>query len=431
MSTILRSLTGKSSLLSGIAGEAYHKDSMAIDAQIEAFLEMLAAERGAAVNTLAAYDADLRDFAAYLGRSGVSVGRAAEADLGAYVASLHAVGLSPRTQTRRLSALKQFFLFLQREGVREDNPVSLIIRPRLKQALPKYLSESEVERLLSCAGRLPGRAGLKASAGLEILYTTGLRVSELLALPARALSGDASLIIIKGKGGRERVVPLSEAAKEAAARLRDASSKPKSPARFLFPGRAPGAAMTRQGFGLLLKQVAIKAGIDRLKTIEKMAEDGTFERLPKKEVASLTNEQEKLQKNLGGIKEMTRLPGALFIIDPKKEHIAVHEARRLGIPIVGLVDTNCDPEGIEYIIPGNDDAIRSIRLFAGKVADACIEGAARHQAMLVERGHREEGEENGRERRGRRETGAAQDEAEVEVVRPAEEEVVEQPVAQA
>jgi integrase/recombinase XerD len=262
MSTILRSLTGKSSLLSGIAGEAYHKDSMAIDAQIEAFLEMLAAERGAAVNTLAAYDADLRDFAAYLGRSGVSVGRAAEADLGAYVASLHAVGLSPRTQTRRLSALKQFFLFLQREGVREDNPVSLIIRPRLKQALPKYLSESEVERLLSCAGRLPGRAGLKASAGLEILYTTGLRVSELLALPARALSGDAALIIIKGKGGRERVVPLSEAAKEAAARLRDASSKPKSPARFLFPGRAPGAAMTRQGFGLLLKQVAIKAGID-------------------------------------------------------------------------------------------------------------------------------------------------------------------------
>jgi small subunit ribosomal protein S2 len=185
--------------------------------------------------------------------------------------------------------------------------------------------------------------------------------------------------------------------------------------------------------GTLTNFKTIKAGIDRLKTIEKMAEDGTFDRLPKKEVASLTNEQQKLQKNLGGIKEMTRLPGALFIIDPKKEHIAIHEARRLGIPIIGLVDTNCDPEGIEYIIPGNDDAIRSIRLFAGKVADACIEGAARHQAMLVERGQQEEGEENGRERRGRREAPGVdgQAEAEVEVVRPAEEEVEQPVVAQA
>jgi small subunit ribosomal protein S2 len=185
--------------------------------------------------------------------------------------------------------------------------------------------------------------------------------------------------------------------------------------------------------GTLTNFKTIKAGIDRLKTIEKMAEDGTFDRLPKKEVAALTNEQQKLQKNLGGIKEMTRLPGALFIIDPKKEHIAIHEARRLGIPIIGLVDTNCDPEGIEYIIPGNDDAIRSIRLFAGKVADACIEGAARHQAMLVERGHHaEEGEENGRERRGRREApGADGAEAEVEVVRPAEDEVEQPVVAQA
>src|SRR5271170_2366621 len=152
--------------------------------------------------------------------------------------------------------------------------------------------------------------------------------------------------------------------------------------------------------GTLTNFKTIKAGIDRLKSIEKMAEDGTFDRLPKKEVAALQHEQSKLQKNLGGIKEMARLPGALFIIDPKKEHIAVHEARRLGIPIVGLVDTNCDPEGIEYVIPGNDDAIRSIRLFAGKVADAAIEGAARHQAMLIERGNREDESEEGRERRG-------------------------------
>jgi small subunit ribosomal protein S2 len=149
-------------------------------------------------------------------------------------------------------------------------------------------------------------------------------------------------------------------------------------------------------------------------------------------VASLQNEQQKLQKNLGGIKEMTRLPGALFIIDPKKEHIAVHEARRLGIPIVGLVDTNCDPEGIEYVIPGNDDAIRSIRLFAGKIADACSEGTVRHQAMLAERGHREE-QRDATERHGRGEQAAGLDGAgvEVEVVRSVDEDAAEQPVAQA
>src|SRR5262249_24117545 len=154
--------------------------------------------------------------------------------------------------------------------------------------------------------------------------------------------------------------------------------------------------------GTLTNFKTIKAGIDRLKTLEKMAEDGTFDRLPKKEVAALTHEQEKLQKNLGGIKEMQKLPGALFIIDPKKEHIAVHEATRLGIPIVALVDTNCDPEGIEYVIPGNDDAIRSIRLFAGKVAEAAMEGQQRYQALLVEKGHREEAEEAAQPRESRR-----------------------------
>jgi small subunit ribosomal protein S2 len=111
-----------------------------------------------------------------------------------------------------------------------------------------------------------------------------------------------------------------------------------------------------------------------------MSSDGTFEKLPKKEVAILQNEMDKLKKNLGGIQEMSRLPGCLFVIDPKKEHIAIHEATRLGIPIVGLVDTNCDPEGIDYVIPGNDDAIRSIRLFCGKIADAAIEGKARYVA---------------------------------------------------
>jgi small subunit ribosomal protein S2 len=147
--------------------------------------------------------------------------------------------------------------------------------------------------------------------------------------------------------------------------------------------------------GTLTNFKTVKQGIDRLKTIEKMAADGTYERLPKKEVAQLEREREKLEKNLGGIKEMNRLPAALFVIDTKKEHIAVHEANRLGIPVVAVVDTNCDPEGIEYVIPGNDDAIRSIRLFTGKIAEACIEGRARYSTWAAQHAdERRPGEED-------------------------------------
>ena len=128
--------------------------------------------------------------------------------------------------------------------------------------------------------------------------------------------------------------------------------------------------------GTLTNFKTIKTGIDRLKALEKMSTDGTFEKLPKKEVAILTNEMDKLKKNLGGIQDMTRLPGCLFVIDPKKEHIAIHEATRLGIPIVGLVDTNCDPDMVDWVIPGNDDALRAIRLFTSKIADSVIEGRA-------------------------------------------------------
>lgn len=143
--------------------------------------------------------------------------------------------------------------------------------------------------------------------------------------------------------------------------------------------------------GTLSNFKTIKLGIDRLKTIEKMAEEGIFERLPKKEVASLQREREKLERNLGGIKELKKLPRALFVIDPRKEAIAVHEANRLGIPVIGLVDTNCDPDGIDYVIPANDDAIRSIKLFTSKLADACIEGAARYKTSgAAERDAQEE-----------------------------------------
>ena len=149
--------------------------------------------------------------------------------------------------------------------------------------------------------------------------------------------------------------------------------------------------------GTLTNFKTIKQGIDRLKTLEKMAEDGTFDRLNKKEVLTLERERVKLEKTLGGIKAMGGLPGAIFVIDPKKEHIAVEEARRLEIPIVGITDTNCDPDLIDYVIPGNDDAIRAIKLFTGKVADACVEGARLGRDRAVSRSNRQHDEDKPQE----------------------------------
>ncbi len=126
--------------------------------------------------------------------------------------------------------------------------------------------------------------------------------------------------------------------------------------------------------GMLTNHKTIATRIARLKEIEQMAEDGTYEKLSKKEVSKLEQEREKLEKNLGGIRDMKGMPGAMFIVDPKKEKIAVHEARILNIPIVGMVDTNCDPDDVDYIIPANDDAIRAVKLIASKMADAVMEG---------------------------------------------------------
>ena len=126
--------------------------------------------------------------------------------------------------------------------------------------------------------------------------------------------------------------------------------------------------------GMLTNFGTIRKRVERLKELETMQEDGTFDVLPKKEVILLKKEMEKLEKNLGGIKEMTELPGVMFVVDPKKERIAILEARKLNIPVVGLVDTNCNPEDVDYAIPGNDDAIRSVKLIADTMANAVIEG---------------------------------------------------------
>ena len=125
--------------------------------------------------------------------------------------------------------------------------------------------------------------------------------------------------------------------------------------------------------GMLTNFKTIRSSIERLKAIEKMSQDGTFEVLTKKEVAKLQKEWDKLEKNLGGIKEMTRIPDAIFVVDPKKEKICVQEAHSLGITLIGIADTNCDPEDLDYVIPGNDDAIRAVKLIVSKMADAIIE----------------------------------------------------------
>jgi integrase/recombinase XerD len=230
-----------------------------MERHVEAFLEMLAAERGAARNTLTAYAADLTDFAACAATRGSGVASASSDDVQAYLNGLHAAGLSARTAARRVSALRQFHRFLLREGIRADDPTALLDTPRLPKALPKYLSEGEVDALLGAAAAHAGRSGAVARAALEILYATGMRVSELLSLPRASLSGDAKVLLIRGKGGKERIVPLSDAARQAAAALVAITG---DGSRHLFPGRDPRRAMTRQGFFLLLKQIALEAGLD-------------------------------------------------------------------------------------------------------------------------------------------------------------------------
>ena len=142
--------------------------------------------------------------------------------------------------------------------------------------------------------------------------------------------------------------------------------------------------------GMMTNFKTIKKRIDRLEQLTKMEEDGTFDLLPKKEVINLKAEREKLEKYLGGIKDMKKLPGALFVVDPRKEKIAIEEAKKLGIPVVAIVDTNCDPEDVDYVIPGNDDAIRAVKLIASTIANAIIEGKQGVDALPVA----EETEEN-------------------------------------
>lgn len=231
---------------------------------LDAFLESLVAERGAAANTVAAYGRDLRSLEAFLRKRRRPLTEATSGDLSAYMQSLAAEGQSPRTTARRLSAIRQFHRHLVSEGIRADDPTALLDSPRRGRPLPKDLGQAEVDRLLDAAARVPGPEGARLLAIVETLYATGLRVSELCALPAAALRA-RNCLSVTGKGGRERLVPLGTRATEALAAygaVRDHFLPGGRPSPWLFPSRSRAGHITRRRVGQLLERLATDAGVD-------------------------------------------------------------------------------------------------------------------------------------------------------------------------
>ena len=230
---------------------------------IEAFLEMLAAERGAAKLTLDAYQRDLWDASEAFGATPLEA--AATADLRRYLARLARRALAPSTQARRLSALRQFFRFLVIDGVRADDPTAALDAPRARRPLPKLVSESEAAELIEAASSYDGAEGARLVCLIELLYGAGLRVSELVSLPIAAAMRDPRFLIVRGKGGKERLVPLGEPARralEAYLAQRGRFLRPGETSRYLFPSRGAEGHLTRRRAAQLLKDVAVTAGID-------------------------------------------------------------------------------------------------------------------------------------------------------------------------
>ncbi len=227
---------------------------------IEAFLEMMVAERGASPRTVEAYRRDLMDLTAFLSVRGISLVRVKRADLQAYMHQLVSNGMSPKTQARRLSATREFYRFLFSEDVVDKNPSDYLLSPKLNKALPKYLSEGEVRQLIETAQR----ENCRIYTLLEVLYATGLRVSELVGLPVLAVTQDNRTLFVTGKGNKERMVPLNEPAAAALERWlteREIMLPPGRPNKWLFPSSSKSGHLTRDGFFKHLKQVALAAGI--------------------------------------------------------------------------------------------------------------------------------------------------------------------------
>jgi integrase/recombinase XerD len=232
--------------------------------RIDAFLEMLAAERNASLHTLKAYEKDLDAFAAFLAHRQIAVDAAAGADVSAFLKRQSDAGLSPRTQARRLSTLRQFHRFLLAEGARSDDPTAKVDAPRLGRPLPKLLSEEEVAALIAAARNRPGEDGVRLVALVEILYAAGLRVSELAGLPLGAVQRDGRTLLVRGKGGKERLAPLSEPARAALAAWLAARKamlgERASP--FVFPSRGASRHLTPARIAQMLKDLAVAAGIN-------------------------------------------------------------------------------------------------------------------------------------------------------------------------
>lgn len=245
-------------------------------ARIEAFLEMMSAERGASENTLSSYRRDLEDAAEFLATRGLGLGGAASADVSAYMDDIARRGFAASSQARRLSALRQFYRFLYSEGLRPDDPSGTVDAPRKDRPLPKVLGEEEVSRLLEraaneaadeSAGKVQRLSAVRMHAMIELLYATGLRVSELVALPIAVARRDERFFIVRGKGGKERMVPLSGKAREALkAWLHERGEHPSmAESPFLFPAASEGGFMPRQVFARDLKGLAARSGISAAK----------------------------------------------------------------------------------------------------------------------------------------------------------------------
>ncbi|MFA5041418.1 MAG: tyrosine recombinase [Bdellovibrionales bacterium] len=238
---------------------------MSFRGPLSSFLDMMLAERNAAANTRAAYARDLGDAAAFLARKKIDLVNANEDDLRAYLRGQSKN--APRTQARRLSALRQFFRFLCSENFRKEDPTRLIDAPKQGRSLPKYLSEREVANLLKTVSNYPGDEGLRLRVMCELLYAAGLRVTELVTLPTSAIQFDRCVVLVRGKGGKERVVPLGDPALNAVqawlpVRKKMLGEKRTSP--YLFPSlmRGKTAPMTRQRLFQLMKELALAARLD-------------------------------------------------------------------------------------------------------------------------------------------------------------------------
>ncbi|MDO8799181.1 site-specific tyrosine recombinase XerD [Phenylobacterium sp.] len=232
----------------------------------EAFLEMMAVERAAAKNTITAYGKDLADASGFLAGRGRDLGDASAEDIEAYFAALGARGLSPATASRRRAAVRQFYRFVLGEGWRTDDPSRRVDAPKRGRPLPKVLSRDEVDRIIAAASAKDGAQGLRIGCVVELIYASGLRISELTALPLAALARDPAYLMVTGKGGKDRLAPLNDAARKAMKAYLEVRKTflPKGDLAnpWLFPSRGKAGRMTPRRFAQLLDEAAADAGID-------------------------------------------------------------------------------------------------------------------------------------------------------------------------